>query len=74
MHSHFVEKGRETMPDDKLTIFTLNLNNQRPDPPGDQLVRDALIDLRPDLISFQEVDWNGEDPHQGTDIIEGLDY
>ena len=38
--------------DDKLRIFTLNLNNQRPDPRGDLLVRDALIDLRPDLISL----------------------
>ena len=62
------------MPDDKLRIFTLNLNNQRPDPRGDQLVRDAVIELQPDLISFQEVDWNGEDPHQATAILEGLDY
>ena len=62
------------MLDDKLKIFTLNLNNQRPDPRGDLLVRDALIDLRPDLISLQEVDWNGEDAHQAVAILEGLDY
>ena len=62
------------MLDGRLRIFTLNLNNQRPDPRGDLLVRDAVIDLRPDLISFQEVDWNGEDPHQATAILEGLDY
>ena len=62
------------MLDDKLRIFTLNLNNQRPDPRGDLLVRDALIDLRPDLISLQEVDWNGEDAHQAVAILEGLDY
>ena len=60
--------------DDKLRIFTLNLNNQRPDPRGDLLVRDALIDLRPDLISLQEVDWNGENAHQAVEILEGLDY
>ena len=58
----------------KLKIFTLNLNNQRPDPRGDLLVRDAVIALQPDLISLQEVDWNGEDAHQGIAILEGLDY
>ena len=62
------------MTDDKLRIFTLNLNNQRPDPRGDLLVRDEVIDLGPDLISLQEVDWNGEDAHQAEAILTGLGY
>ena len=62
------------MTDDKLRIFTLNLNNQRPDPRGDLLVRDEVIDLGPDLISLQEVDWNGEDGHQAEAILAELGY
>ncbi len=62
------------MLDRLLRVFTLNLNNQRPDPRGDMLVRNALIELQPDLVSFQEVDWNGEAAHQGEAIFAGLDY
>ena len=45
------------MTDDKLRIFTLNLNNQRPDPRGDLLVRDEVIDLGPEIY-IDQVDKN----------------
>ena len=37
-----------------LSVFTLNLNIDRPAPAGDRLVHDEIQRLNPDIISFQE--------------------
>jgi endonuclease/exonuclease/phosphatase family metal-dependent hydrolase len=57
-----------------LTIFTLNLNIDRPHPDGDRLVRDEIHRLRPDLISFQEALWNDKSQDQARQILDELSY
>ena len=57
-----------------LTIFTLNLNIDRPHPDGDRLVRDEIHRLRPDLISFQEALWHDKSQDQARQILGELSY
>ena len=57
-----------------LSVFTLNLNIDRPDPSGDRMVRDEIQRLRPDLVSFQEALWHGEAEDQARRILDGLSY
>ena len=57
-----------------LSVFTLNLNIDRPDPSGDRLVRDEIQRLQPDLVSFQEALWHEEAADQARRILEGLSY
>ncbi len=57
-----------------LSVFTLNLNIDRPDPSGDRMVHDEIQRLRPDLVSFQEALWHGEAEDQARRILDGLSY
>ena len=57
-----------------LKVLTLNLNIDRPHPDGDRLVRAAIEQLEPDLISFQEALWHGEAADQARQILDRLSY
>ena len=57
-----------------LSVFTLNLNIDRPDPAGDRLVHDEIQRLNPDIISFQEALWHGDTRDQARQILDGLSY
>ena len=57
-----------------LSVFTLNLNIDRPDPAGDRLVHDEIQRLNPDVISFQEALWHGDTRDQARQILDGLSY
>ena len=59
----------------RLRVLTLNLNIDRPSgAEGDAMVRRAVIELAPDIITFQEALWHGDDEHQGLQVLGGLGY
>ena len=57
-----------------LSVFTLNLNIDRPDPAGDRLVHEEIQRLQPDIVSFQESLWHGDTEDQARQILDGLSY
>ncbi len=62
------------MNDGLLSVFSLNLNIDRPHPSADAIVRDEVERQQPDLISFQEALWRGDEDDQARRILDGLSY
>jgi len=57
-----------------ISILTINVNGYRPYADRAPILRQGIIDLQPDLLSFQEAAYQSGRQHQIAECLDGLGY